>query len=290
MSNKFDSAAFLSKYKGKATPHRLKILKALVKKPWFQASSADIQDELATLPQTGKDNHDGFLEDLVRRKDDIGNVTVKRMLHLPRGYYTICPVFEVYNPDIDKTYTYEYAAYRHGVPAGFKGLVLIRPNKNSEPTHMIVLSGEKFATAEHVYDLMGGLPEVDVDERREVVKGIVREIREETGVKNLKVDEIKLLGSLIVDPGHTSHESHLFVAYVNSDNAKEITTHAKNIDDFEMNTSVHILPLSEMKALVKKTGNSMLLASFAKALAEGIIPMKYCIEELSDTPPHDHKK
>lgn len=283
-TSKFDTKAFINTYAKSATQHRLKLLRVLAKKAWFQASSADIQHELATLPQKGKENHDGFLEALIRRKDDIGGVRTLRLLKLARTNYTLCPMFELLNLQTKAIYTYDYAAYRHGIPAGAKGLVLIRPDRDSEPTHMIVLSGEKFAIAERTYELIGGLPEVDLDERRDVIKGITREIREETGVKNLKIDEIKLLGNLVVDPGHTSHETQFFVAYLLEKDAAEVTSHAKNIDDFELTTYVHILPLSDMKKLVRKTSNALLLAAFAKALAAGLIPLHYCIDTLSQPP------
>lgn len=272
----FNADDFVKKHKKSSTSHRLKLIRALSKKSWFQATDADLQDELVTLPQRGKSNHDGFLEALIRRKEEFGGIRVLRLLSLGRGNYTLCPMFEIQSVETGEIYTYDYAAYRHGVPAGAKGLVLIRSDKESEPTHMVLLSGDKFATGENTYDLLGGLPEVDVDERRDIIKGILREIREETGVKNLEVSEIKLLGNLVVDPGHTSHESQLFIAYLDKKDATEITTHAKNLDDFELTTYVHVLHLSEMKNIVRKTSNGMLLAAFAKALAEGIIPMKYC--------------
>lgn len=276
----FSSSEFIAKHNKQATPERLKILRALAKKRWFQASDSAIQDELATLPQHGNENHDGFLESLLRRKDEIGGVRVLRLLKLARGNYTVCPVFEVQNIETGAIYTYDFAAYRHGVPAGFKGIVLIRPDSNSKPSHIIILSGEKFATGEVTYDLLGGLPELDQGEHTDILKGIVREIREETGVNNLVIDEIKLLGTLSVDPGHTSHETNLFVAYINQKDAVEISRNAKNIDDFELNTYVHVLPLSELRDIVMKTSNAMLLAAIAKSITAGFMPLQYGADSL----------
>ncbi len=274
----FSPDDFIAKHARYLSPHRLKIVKNLVKKAWFRATEPSLRDTLVTLPQDGEKSYDGFLESLVRRKDEIGGVRTLRLLKLPLAHYTLCPLFEVQNIQTGIVYTYDYAAYRHGVPAGAKGLVLIRPDKKSEPTHMILLSGEKFATSEYGFELLGGLPEISLNERQEVVKGVIREIREETGVKNLEIDEVKLLGSLKADPGHTSHESHLFIAYICKSEAEKISTNAKNLDDFELNTYVHILPLSEMKSIVQRTSNALLLAAFSKALAAGLIPIKYCID------------
>ncbi len=271
----FSVNEFLAQYVKITTPRRFVLLKALSKKAWFQATDPSIQKELAMLPAKGKENYDGFLESIIRRKEEIGGVRTLRLLKLSRAHYTLCPMFEVQKIQTGEIYTYDFAAYRHGVPAGFKGLVFIRPDKKSEPTHMILLSGEKFATGEKGYELLGGLPEVDLNERQEVVKGVMREIREETGVKNLEIDEVKLLGTLVVDPGHTSHETNLFAAYISSSEALHISKNAKNIDDYELDSQVHIVPLSRVKNIVRKTNNSLLLAAFSKALSTGLIPVHY---------------
>jgi Fe2+ or Zn2+ uptake regulation protein len=197
----FDTEKYLKKHEVHATPQRLKLLRQLAQKPWFQATDTKIRDEIATLPQTGKENHDGFIADLVRRKSEIGGITVRRLLALPRGNFILVPVFEVANKMMDIVYTYEYASFRHGVPAGSKGIVFVRENKKADPTHLIVLSCEKFATAETTFDLIGGLPKEESGQKHEITETIIKEIREETGVQTLQIDEVKILGNLLVEPG-----------------------------------------------------------------------------------------
>lgn len=278
--NNFDSEAFLAACAQFTTKSRQKLLKQLVKKTWFQATDPAVQLEIAKLPQTGTGNCDGFVEELVRRKEVIGDIVVRRMLSLPHGNFILCPVFEVQNINTQLIYTYEFAAYRYEVPTGAKGLVFVREHKAAEPTHFIILSGEKFATSESTYELMGGYSE---SEDKEITGGIIREIQEECGVKNLEIDEVILLGSLIVDPGLTSHETYLFVAYVSPSEVKRISAHAMNIDDRELNTYVHILPLTKLSDIIHDTTNALLLAAITKALANDLIPKQYC----SMRPPSD---
>lgn len=273
----FNGTAFLKECAHFTTKQRQKILKQLVKKEWFQATDPDIQMQIATLPQEGAGSFDGFLMDLARRRELIGDIVVKRMIALPRGNFIACPVFEVYNQLTRQTYTYEFAAYRYTVPNGAKGLVLVREDQNEEPTHFLILSGDKFATSDMTYELMGGYSEPQDDDGDEVVSGIVREIQEECGVKNLNIDEVTLLGTLVVDPGLSSHETHLFVAYITPTELKRISANAKNIDDKELNTYVHILPLDRLSDIIRDTNNAILLASVSKAVANGLIPKQYCI-------------
>ena len=273
LKNDFDSEAFLEKCSAFSTSRRQKLLRQLVKKDWFIASDPAIQEELARLPQDGHASFDGFIENMLRRSDHIGDITVKRLLSIPHGNFIVCPVFEVYNALSKLTYTYEYAAFRYEVPTGAKGLLFIREDRASEPTHFIILSGEKFATSELTYELIGGLAETD---EKEIIAGIIIEIQEECGVKNLVIDEVVLLGSLVVDPGFTSHETHLFAAYITPSEAKRISAHAKNIDDRELNTYVHILPLTKLAEIVHDTNNAMLLGAVTKAPANGMIPKQYC--------------
>lgn len=275
----FNSEVFLKECARFTTKQRQKLLKQLVKKSWFQLTDPAVQMQLARLPQEGSASFDGFIADLVRRREVIGDLTIIKMLSLPRGNFIACPVFQVRNELTKQEYTYEFAAYRYTVPNGAKGLVLVREDKRSEPTHFLILSGEKFATSDMTYELMGGYSEPQDEDEDQVVSGIIREIREECGVMNLQIEDITLLGTLVVDPGLSSHETHLFIAYITPNELKRISSNAKNIDDKELNTFVHMLPLNDLSDIIRLTNNSMLLASVAKAVANGLIPKQYCIPD-----------
>ncbi len=277
----FNSTIFLDECAAFTTKDRQRLLKQLVKRKWFQATAPEVQLQIAQLPQSGSGSFDGFVEDLIRRREVIGDLQITRMLSLPRGNFIACPVFEVRNDLTKQVYTYEYAAYRYTVPNGAKGLVLVRENRESDPTHFIILSGDKFATSDMTYELMGGYSEPQEDDEDIIVSGIIREIQEESGVKNLEVNEVTLLGTLVVDPGLSSHETHLFVAYITPAELKRISANAKNIDDRELNTYVHVLPLTQLSDIVRDTNNSMLLAAVSKAVANGIVPKQYCLPDTS---------
>ncbi len=276
----FDSEQYLKAHAKQVTTQRLKLLRQLVQKPWFQATDKKLQDEIARLPQEGKENHDGFILDLIRRKSEIGGIHVLRLLSLNRGNFILVPVFEVMNKRAGITYTYEYSAFRHGVPAGSKGIIFVREHRTADPTHIIILSCEKFATAETTYDLIGGLPKEESGYKHELIDAITRDVREETGVQTLEIDEVKILGNLLVDPGMTNHESRLFAAFITPQEAAKISDHAKNVDDLEPETFVHMFPLTDLARIASKTNNSMFLAAIAKSLVAGIIPKRYCSESI----------
>src|SRR5688572_2417900 len=80
----FDPTIFMAGLEGQLTGERTQIVEELTQRPWFQATDPVLQAELATLPQTGAENHDGFLADLAGRPDAIGGVTVEKLVGLPR--------------------------------------------------------------------------------------------------------------------------------------------------------------------------------------------------------------
>ena len=68
----------------KATPERRAIFEKLQTRPWFQKTDVELQKNLLTLPHKGKENYDGFLEDLADRPEEIANIHVERLVDLPR--------------------------------------------------------------------------------------------------------------------------------------------------------------------------------------------------------------
>ena len=110
----------------KSTPERRAIFEKLQEKKWFQKTDSELQKKLLALPDKGIENHDGFLEDLASRPEEISNIKVERMIDLPRGSFALVPKFEVSRVDNpNKRFTYEYVSWRSGPLTGEKGVVFV---------------------------------------------------------------------------------------------------------------------------------------------------------------------
>ncbi len=274
----FDARSYLARHKPSSSRTRMAVLRQLCKRSWFAASDQTVQDTLAALPQTGVENHDGFLRNLASRPELVGEIRTLRMLDCPRGYYYLCPIFEVQNIHSKHTYTYEFFALRYGVPAGAKGFVLVKPDASAEPTEIIILTALKFTIGRWQDDLMGGAPDVTVDgndPKTIHVNTAIREIQEETGVRDLVIDpdNVHFMGDHSLDSGITSNEIGFFVAYLDAKQADRISSHGQNIDDYEMNTRIKRIPINQLHKLLEATDNSMLLACAMKAVTHGHIPI-----------------
>jgi hypothetical protein len=262
----FDPQAFLASLEGQLTDDRAKLVEGLVHQPWFQATDPTLQYELATLPQTPAENHDGFLEDLVGRPWELGGVRVESLAALERGNYIVTPIFNVRILASDQPNTYEYASWRHGSYAGVKGLVLVRPNPQAEPTHAVVLIGDKFATGRRGYDMIGGFMDKDVDGVQKVTDRILVELRQELGIDDLPVDEVVDLGRVAVDPGLTNNRPGLFAAYITTEDAGRISDEPMSVDPKELRQGAVVVPLHQLPELIQANDYSLFHAALLKML------------------------
>jgi len=230
-------------------------------KPWFRASDTDIQAKLISLGEECA----GFLEDLAKRPDVIAGVRVLALVELliPKRMpiYGIFPVFLVQREDdLSFVYTYQYFSWRQGPLAGAKGILLVE-GSNSEITHVIVNSGEKFATGKATYDGFGGFAEVGEDSIASMIARFREEIREELGLQEIVIKEIVDLGRLRVDAGMTNNHPKIFAAIIDGTQAAKIDEGMKpNPDKRELQMGTVIVPIEKLPEFTFENDDAFFLS------------------------------
>ena len=256
------------------TPERKLIVEALMERAWFQRTSPELQLELAKLADKNAEmpegNHDGFLADLAGRPDVINDLEVIKLEKLPRGNFALIPTFKVKNK-AGNEYPYEYISWRHGPNSGAKGLAFVK--NHGAITHLIVLRGGKFATGKSEFDTIGGFinPEDTQEITAAIKKTAYRELTEELGLPDLKVEKIFDLGKIRVDAGMTNNNPSLFAAIIDGEEAKKISPTPLNPDKFELKAGVLIVPIGQLPELMKTNQDGLFLSTVAKSAAYGII-------------------
>lgn len=255
----------------KSTPERRAIFEKLQEKKWFQKTDVEIQKKLLVLPDKGIENHDGFLEDLAKRPEEVSNIKVERMIDLPRGSFALVPKFEVSRVDNpSQRFTYEYVSWRGGPLTGEKGVVFVE--KDGVTTHFIVLHGEKFATGKKSWDSVGGFADLGVDGVKTVADRTVKEVQEELGVPDMKILRKVDLGTVNTDVGMTNNEPGIFAAFIDGKDAAKISSQPVNGDMHELKSGAVIFPINELPKVVMVNTDGIFLSAIARAWARGIIP------------------
>lgn len=253
-----------------ATPERRSIFEKLQEKAWFQHTDPSIQKSLLTLPSKGRENHDGFLEDLAARPEEIANIKVERMIDLPRGSFALVPKFEVSRKDNPAIrYTYEYVSWRTGPLSGAKGVVFVE--KDGQTTHFIVLRGEKFAPGKKTWDAVGGFLDKDTDGVRHIDERILHEVQEELGAPSVQVNKIVDLGRVMPDAGFSNNEPSLFAAFISDNDMQAISSQPVNPDVYELKSGAVILPMEQLADIVMENNDGYFLSTIARAWAKGVI-------------------
>ncbi len=253
-----------------ATPERRGIFEKLQEKAWFQQTDPSIQKTLLTLPSKGRENHDGFLEDLAGRPEEIANIKVERMIDVPRGSFALVPKFEVSRKDNPAIrYTYEYVSWRTGPLSGAKGVVFVE--KDGQTTHFIVLRGEKFAPGKKTWDAIGGFLDKDADGVGHLDDRILHEVREELGAPSAQVNKIVDLGRVMPDAGFSNNEPSLFAAFISDADMQTLSTQPVNPDIYELKSGAVILPMEQLADIVMENNDGYFLSTIARAWAKGII-------------------
>lgn len=254
-----------------ASDKRKEIFAELKLRQWFLNTPSELHVELANLPADPKCNFDGFLEDLAKRPEQLGNVTVMSLNRLAKGNFAIIPIFDVVN-HAGQPFTYEYVSWRYGPRSGAKGLVLVE--NDGKPTHFVILSGEKFATGKRETDCPGGFMDIGVDGVNNVLQRIKREIQEELGLDEVKLSRDPIdLGPLRVDPGMTNNSPSMFIAHIDAKDATNLGKSDQNGDPYELQSNVIIYPIEQLPEVVGNIKDSFFLACVAKGWASGVIPL-----------------
>jgi hypothetical protein len=228
------------------------------------------------LPQEGATNHDGFLDDLAGRASFLGGVQVDSMVALNRGNFALIPVFNVTNTENGQQYTYEYVSWRQGPHSGAKGIVFVRPPlPGAQPTHFITLVGDKFAPGTLVDDTVGGFMDLGVGGVQKVMDRIGKEVREETGVEDLVIDEVVELGQIHPDVGMTNNYPSIFTAFISSAEAARIPVNPINPDTRELRSGALVTPMRNLRQFVLFNTDAIFHAAMLRAIANDTIAYEW---------------
>lgn len=254
----------------RATPERRSIFEKLREKKWFQQTDPTLQKSLLLLPSKGRENHNGFLDDLANRPEEIANIKVERMIDLPKGSFALVPKFEVSrldNPSL--RYTYEYVSWRTGPLSGAKGVVFVE--KDGQTSHFIVLRGEKFAPAKPTWDTVGGFVDTGRESVNQIETHVSREIQEELGGSDIHVNKVVNLGHVLPDAGMTNNEPSLFAAFIGANDLSRLSSEPVNPDIYELKSGAVIFPIDHLPQVVMDNTDGYFLSTIARAWAKGII-------------------
>jgi hypothetical protein len=238
-------------------------------KLWFQGSRPEVQLDIAKLP----DSFTGFLEDLAGRPDQIGELKVNSLEGISRGNFAVIPKFNVVNEKNGekKEYTYEYVSWRQGPNSGSKGIIFVE-DKKGKITDFIVMRGDKFATGQPEWDLVGGFPRVEEEGVKSSFEIFAREAKEELGLSDIKLKRVIELGKVKPDAGMTNNNPNLFAAVIDGSEAKKSREgEGKNLDAFELSNGPVILPIEKLKELISRNEDGYFLSTVSRLADKGVI-------------------
>jgi hypothetical protein len=250
---------------------RAAIVSTLESRPWFQNTDESLREALLDLPEdaAGKNDWNGFLEDLANRPDTVGGVTHRKLAKLLRANFGAIVMFEVENA-AGGVFTYEYHSWKHGPNSGSKGVVFVRTG--DEITHFIVLRGEKFAPAKFCWDTTGGFADIGAEGVFSMPERIELEIKQELGSADIEVSEVYDLGHIMTDAGQTNNTPGVFAAVVDAHNASKVSRTPVNSDVYELEAGAFVFPLVQLTEQVLENGDTFFQTAVLRSIAKGIIP------------------
>ncbi len=215
---------------------------------------------------------DGFLDDLAGRAGILVGVEVESMTALNRGNFALIPVFDVRNTQNGQQHTYESVSWRQCPHSDAKGIVFVRPPiPGAEPTHFFTLIGDKFAPGKPVDDTIVGFMDLGVGGVQKVLDRIGKEVREETGVEDLVIEDIVELGQIYPDVGMTNNYPTIFAAFINAAEAARIPQHPINPDTRDLRSGALVTPMQHLRQFVLLNTDAIFQSAMLKALINGTI-------------------
>ena len=238
---------------------------------WFKSTRVEIQSKLLNLPESAN----GFMNDLLNRPIRGGGVLVlslEELFYSPfENIFGITPIFKVQSlDDPEIVYHYEYYSWKQGPESGSKGLLLLQ--NNGKITHIVLLTGFKFAIGKDGYDTIGGFNSPDETNIMGMIQRFDTEIKEELGMPEIRVNNIIPLGRLMPDAGQTNNHPYIFAAVIDGDDIdiKEYEE-TSNPDLFEMRASIIVVPIERLDDYVLEIDDSFFLSCVRRLEAKGII-------------------
>ena len=265
MSTKPESAKNIEELAETLLPERQKILSILTEKKWFRKTDFAIQKKVMTSPP----DFDGYLADLMTRREEYGGVQVLRLLDLIRGNYNLISLFEVRAQQTNQIFTYEYVSSKFGRNPGYRGVIFLEVN--GEIRYFILRQTIKFALGTSLFETIGGYIQFGNNQLLNMPKAVEDQMKKELGFKELVVKRFIDLGLLAVDPAVSSNCTSLFAAIidasgVNLERLEKSVFHTKPVS-FQL----VVEPIERLHEYIHKTDESFFLACILRLASLGII-------------------
>lgn len=252
------------------TDSRQNLQKQFLQHDWFKNTDSQIQTELLNLPE----DFSGFLDDLVNRPDEIGEVDVLRLLKLSYGNYLILSVFEVRSNITNQVFTYEYVSWKTGDASGTRGIIFLE--SEGKITHFLAIKTHKFSTASMVYDSLGGLFfKVLNNKPQNLPKKIEEEICYHLGVEKLTFKKVIELGKMNSDYGLTNNASSLFAAIIDISELSNLIDSKLRPTHKPIGFEIRVIHISEFGEYINKIEDSYFLSAVARLLTHKEIELEY---------------
>lgn len=251
------------------SPERREFLSRFLERKWFKNTDFVLQKELLTLPF----DWDGFLSDLVKRKDEIGGMDVLKLSDFKRGEFLGLIRFKVRVKSTNEVINYgEYVNYKFGNNPGYRGIILLE--QNSQITHFMIKKSEKFPIGEAVFESFGGTVQYKYGQLINMPKNVELEIKRQLGINELEIKRFIDLGQIYTDVGRASHHISLFAAIIDvTNNNKNIST----LKDKEISKTkrisfeLKIEPIEKLHEYIHKVDDSFFLGVVLRLVSQGIL-------------------
>lgn len=269
--DKISKAKNLDELKSEISVDRREFLTRFLERKWFKNTDFELQKEILTLP----DDWDGYLSDLVKRKDEIRGLEIIKLSSFQRGDFMAFTRFLVRVLHTNQEINYrEYVSYKYGNNPGYKGILLLE--EDNQIKYFVIKKAEKFPIGELEYDSFGEMIQFRQGELINLPKNAEKEIKRQLGIDKIEIKKFIDLGQMYPDVGKTNLHFSLFAAVIdiskNADDIKKLKdkliTNTKMIS-FEL----LIEPVEKLHEYIYKVDDSYFLACILRLVSIGVIKL-----------------
>lgn len=250
---------------------RQMLLKRFLERNWFKNTDFVLQKEILTLPE----DWDGYLSDLVKRKDETGGLILLKLSDFKRGDYMAFTRFLVRVVQTKQEINYrEYMSFKYGSNPGYRGIIFLE--SEGKITHFLIKKTEKFPVDDLVYDTFGDTIQFRQGTLVNLPKNAEKEIKRQLGIEELNIKRFIDLGQIYTDVGRSNLHLSLFAAIIDvSDNSFKLKSLKDKIisDTKKVSFELLIEPIDRLHEYIHKVDDSYFLACILRLSSMGIIDL-----------------
>lgn len=247
---------------------RTQLIEKLSEKVWFQNTDEEVKSDLLNLPQ----DFDGFLWDLASRPDEFEGVDILRILRIPRGNFIITPVFEVRSQKTNQIFTYEYASFKYGKNAGYRGILLLEHGDGIK--YFVLKYTKKFSVGTWVYDTIGDFIQFSQGSIKNFPAIVEKEIKNELGLNELIVRRFIDLGQINPDITLTNKQAALFAAVLDANDSQKIRELEKDsITTKKIEFGIKVFPINKLGEMINTVDDPYFLCSVLRLISMNILKL-----------------